>query len=209
MKQYQKYAIVSGCVLLLLFGCKGKRAGDILSPETMKLVVWDMLRADEIAMSENIKDTVRTHYLSHAVNAYEQVFAIHHITKEQFYRSYKYYQERPDENKALLDSVQAFGNQLKVIQERKDSLHRVQLFKQDSVRRAADTLKAKRDSLVAKHDSLAVKHDTPAVKKDTARLQVAAKTVLPAGKRNIRNMRLLKDSLRRVRLKPGTLVQPH
>lgn len=187
MRQELKYAIVySGLIVLLLCGCKGKNGQEILSPETMKLVVWDMLRADEMAMSDNSKDTVRTHFLQHSVHAYEQVFAIHHITKEQFYRSYKYYQERPDENKALLDSVLAFGNRIKAVQDSKDSVQRVAQLKLDSARLKLDSARMKADTAKVKQDSLK---------------KALADTLAAVAKRNAVKTKL--DSMRKIMPSPA------
>jgi hypothetical protein len=45
---------------------------------------------------------------------YEHVFTIHHISKEDFYKSYRYYQQHPDKNKVLFDSLYAVVNRKKI-----------------------------------------------------------------------------------------------
>jgi hypothetical protein len=40
---------------------------------------------------------------------FQQVFAIHGITKDEFYKSYRYYEGHPDKNKILMDSVSAYA----------------------------------------------------------------------------------------------------
>ena len=37
----------------------------------------------------------------------QKVFDLHHISKDDFYRSYKYYSDKPDEMRIILDSVSA------------------------------------------------------------------------------------------------------
>ena len=219
---------ISG-IAFLLTACKGKGKPDILSPDVMQVVLWDMLRADEMAMSENIKDTIRTNYLTHSVNAYQQVFAIHHITKEQFYASLHYYQERPDKNKELIDSVQALGNRIKAGYERKDSLDRVAQLKKDSIRLKSDSAKLKQDSARLKTDSTKLKADTARLNAEAVKLKADAarkllansiitkaeqarkeKVIKPASMpmRRAPLTRLRNDSLIKTRLQPGALQKP-
>ena len=48
-------------------------------------------------------------YKYFATRAFQQVFDIYHITKEEFYKSYRYYEEHPDKNNILMDSLVAYG----------------------------------------------------------------------------------------------------
>ncbi len=82
---------------------------DILQPGQMKGIVWDLIKAGELAkydtlVNKNIrlKDT--------ATLLFEKVFALHHVDREQFYKSYRYYLAHPDQNKALIDSVSVLAN---------------------------------------------------------------------------------------------------
>lgn len=147
---------------ILWASCGGKQSTSILKPEEMKLVMWDMIRADEVASLEGMKDTIPNNLLTHAVGRYEQVFAIHHTNKEQFYKSYEYYQENPEEHKVLMDSLSAYGNRMKELKEKAENA------KRDSLQKAthsADSLAAKKDSLgAARPDSLHNKGKDSAVK---------------------------------------------
>ena len=53
------------------------------------------------------KDTVSLKLLS--TQAFQQVFDLYHITKEEFYKSYRYYEEHPDKNNILMDSLSAYA----------------------------------------------------------------------------------------------------
>jgi hypothetical protein len=99
---------------LLIFICffaacksPNKMPDDVISINKMKLIVWDMIRAG--AFSENkfgkYPDTLKMK----TIEMFQQVFAIYGITKDEFYRSYRYYEEHPDKNKVLMDSVSAYG----------------------------------------------------------------------------------------------------
>ena len=54
------------------------------------------------------KDTMSLKLLS--TQAFQQVFDLYHITKEEFYKSYRYYEEHPDKNNILMDSLSAYAN---------------------------------------------------------------------------------------------------
>jgi hypothetical protein len=48
---------------------------------------------------------------------YEQVFAVHKLTKKQFFESYHYYEAHPVAYKELIDSLESYANiqKLKII----------------------------------------------------------------------------------------------
>lgn len=95
-------------LLLLLFSCAGKRPKDILPPEKMKQVTFDLIRADEFLNNFVSRDSgVDMKYKT--IEMYEQVFAIHQVSRQQFYKSYKYYQQHADEQKQLFDSIYTLG----------------------------------------------------------------------------------------------------
>ena len=79
----------------------------------MKVVLWDMMKADEWYVQTTIIDTLHMRTKEN-IQLYEQVFAIHHTSKNQFYNSYKYYQTHPDKFKVLMDSITAYANREKM-----------------------------------------------------------------------------------------------
>lgn len=99
-----------------LFACKDKQnTKNILPVSSMKLVLWDILKADEWYTQTAIRDSLHKR-VNENFQIYEQVYKIHHITKEQFYLSYKFYETHPDQFKVLIDSVIAVGDRDKVIE---------------------------------------------------------------------------------------------
>ena len=79
---------------------------DILPVNKMKFIVWDMIRAG--AYSENVKEKdTAIKILSTAPLA--QVLKLHNIKKEDFFKSFDFYQAHPPLNKELFDSVSAYG----------------------------------------------------------------------------------------------------
>jgi len=45
---------------------------------------------------------------------YEQVFAIHKLTKKEFFDSYHYYESHPVAYKELIDSLETYANKQKL-----------------------------------------------------------------------------------------------
>ena len=106
-----KHFIYSLCIILVFAACSsnGGKPKNFLPQEKMKLVLFDVLVAQEYATTKYGTDT-------NAVNAntmvmMQQVFNIHQINKDDFYNSFKYYEDHPDENKELFDSISAYANQ--------------------------------------------------------------------------------------------------
>lgn len=94
-------------ILILLFSCSGNGLpGDILPPEKIRPIIYDLLRADEFLNNFIMRDTSLKRE-KEAVKLYEQVFQIHKISSQHFYKSYRYYQANPDKNKILIDSLNA------------------------------------------------------------------------------------------------------
>jgi hypothetical protein len=86
----------------------GNAKGDILGQDTMKLVMWDMLRADEYFTRLSLHDSTGAKK-NERFRLYQQVFDIHHITKGKFDTSYLYYAAHPVAYKLLIDSLETFA----------------------------------------------------------------------------------------------------
>jgi Domain of unknown function (DUF4296) len=92
--------------LFLITSCKDKNKipKDIFPQEKMQAVLWSMINAGEFLNGYVLyKDSVDK--MAESLKTYGQVFQIHHITKEEFDKSYSYYREHPDLLKVILDSL--------------------------------------------------------------------------------------------------------
>ena len=78
--------------------------GDILPPDKMQEVLWDMIRADEFLVSYVIKDT-SVNRKTESIKLYEKVFDVHSISKSTFEKSFKYYQLHPENLQPIIDSL--------------------------------------------------------------------------------------------------------
>ena len=103
--------------LLLLFFCfavsctnKNHIPSDIIPKNEMQQVLWDMIQADQFSKHFILQDSTKKNVSSETMGLYDQVFQIHHITKDEFQKSYQFYISRPDILKILLDSLSAQGN---------------------------------------------------------------------------------------------------
>ncbi len=91
----------------------GKNHSSVLSLNDMKTVMWDMLNADSWYAQTALRDTTGKLNKKN-IEWYGQIFLEHDITKEQFYKSYSYYEARPEKMKLLMDSIEAYGTRTKM-----------------------------------------------------------------------------------------------
>lgn len=100
--------------LLLLFfffftACRlASSRNEIIGIDSMKSIMWDMIRADEYYLRIIAKDSMAVKKKEN-IRLYEEVFSVHHVSKKQFDDSYKYYAAHPDQYKRLVDSLDAFS----------------------------------------------------------------------------------------------------
>ncbi len=90
---------------LLLPACESKRSNEVLPPETMEVVLQDMMRADKFLADYVLNKDTTKKIDSESVKLYQQIFAIHQITGEQFQKSFSYYKEHPDQLRSIMDSL--------------------------------------------------------------------------------------------------------
>lgn len=102
-----------GLVFILIIGAfsacssgDNKIPKNVLPVDKMKLIIWDLTQAGSYANYLKEKDTsskrLNTMYMA-------EVLKIHHISKEDFFKSFKFYQSDPSLNKVLFDSVSAYA----------------------------------------------------------------------------------------------------
>ena len=94
-------------IILLAIGCRST-SKPLLGIDSMKVVMWDMLRADELYTRITLKDSLAKRRRED-IRLYEEVFAAHKITRGYFDSSYKYFAAHPVQYKILIDSLDAFA----------------------------------------------------------------------------------------------------
>lgn len=114
-----------GVIVIILFvtSCaqKTKLPETILPPEKMDKLLMDMLRAEEFFNQKQSDSAFRDSF--NRVHLYQSVLATHNITKEDFKKSFIYYESHPELLKTVLDSMHGQANK------RTDSVIKIQRLK--------------------------------------------------------------------------------
>jgi hypothetical protein len=90
--------LISSC------GNKDKLPEGVLKPEKMQAVLWDVIKAD-VFTTEFIKKDSSKNATAENLKLQQQIFAIHKVTKADFYSSYDYYKTNTAEFKKIIDSM--------------------------------------------------------------------------------------------------------
>jgi hypothetical protein len=99
-----------GCLL----GCSDSGVPKKLIPQKqMENILWDMTLADQFAMQYLKKDSAVHSFKDSVTRLYDEVFAIHHITKDEFKESFQYYTNHPEITKVMFDTLFARGNRMR------------------------------------------------------------------------------------------------
>jgi Domain of unknown function (DUF4296) len=93
-----------GIVFLFSCGDKSGVSSGIIKPAKMQKVLFDVLRAEAFVFDFVKKDSVKN-LEAESVKLQQQIFAVHKVTKEEFYKSYDFYKTHPDLMQPLLDSM--------------------------------------------------------------------------------------------------------
>jgi len=105
--------IIAGLLAILLaVGCsnKDKVPSDIIPRDKMEKILWDMVQADQYAAIYLIKDSAKVNVKTETLKLYEEVFRLHQVSRDEFRRSFAYYQQHPELTRNVFDSILAQGN---------------------------------------------------------------------------------------------------
>jgi hypothetical protein len=91
-------------IFFLLLSCNNKLPKGILEEKKMEKVLWDILKVDTYSKNYLAKDSTKNVAIENA-KMQQQIFDLHKITKDQFYKSYTYYLANSNLIKPLLDSI--------------------------------------------------------------------------------------------------------
>ena len=95
-------------ICFLVLACsKGARPKSVLPQEKMKVVMWDMMRADQFLTDYVFsRDSSIDRYMESS-KWYGQILSLHHISQDEFKKSFTWYSEHPAQMKILMDSIAA------------------------------------------------------------------------------------------------------
>lgn len=100
----------------LMVSCtnRDKVPGDIIQPEAMNDLMWDIMTVKEYISDVLPRDTIRNKDLKRERSMlYQQVFDLHKTSREDFLKSLSFYTGRPDKFKVMVDTLAARGNRLR------------------------------------------------------------------------------------------------
>ena len=92
--------------LVILFSCgnQQKEPAGILKPAKMQAVLWDVIKADAYT-TEFIKKDSAKNDVEENLKLQREIFAMHKVSKEDFYRSFEYYKNNSSLMKGIIDSM--------------------------------------------------------------------------------------------------------
>jgi hypothetical protein len=102
--------------LLALISACSNRTGipkDIIPPDSMRLIMKDIIIAGEYSEQYIAKDSTRPDKMKASQELFDEVFKVHHTSREKVRESLSFYESRPDLNKKIFDSLAADANRRK------------------------------------------------------------------------------------------------
>ncbi len=103
-----KFPLLCICAFLLQACNSSKKETNILSPEKMQLVLWDVLQAEAFTQNYIKAKGIKNDSIENA-GLQQKIFQLHKVSRKDFYTSYNYYAARPVEMRKILDSISAKG----------------------------------------------------------------------------------------------------
>jgi hypothetical protein len=102
-------------IVILFAACSDRSSvpGDIIPLDSMTVIMKDIIIANEYSLANIPKDSTKKDKILANQELLDGVFKIHHITRESFKNSYRFYDSRPDMNKIIFDSLSAYANRHK------------------------------------------------------------------------------------------------
>ncbi len=101
------------CLVGIIVGCSNDNDGRIIPRDSMQVIMWDMMKADEVFMRKLVTDSNAIKN-KEDVKLYETVFRIHKISKDRFFESYRYYEAHPILLKEIVDSIDSKANRERI-----------------------------------------------------------------------------------------------
>lgn len=99
------------CIVLmaaLFYACseKSKITSDIIPPDEMGNILFEMNMAEEFVNTYVVKDTTKKKE-QEIKKENQKIFLLHSITEKEFKRSYEFYKSNTDIFKTMMDSLNA------------------------------------------------------------------------------------------------------
>jgi Domain of unknown function (DUF4296) len=102
--KWLKYIISLVFVAILFASCKDDKPKGLLSEKKMQAVFTDIMKVEAYTKNFIAKDSQKNTALENT-KMQLQVFAMHNVSKEEFYNSYIYYSTDVNRIQPMLDSI--------------------------------------------------------------------------------------------------------
>lgn len=169
-------------ILLIFASCTNndKIPGNVIERPRMEKILWDMIRADRYSTIYLTADTQNRQRKTFEL--YENIFHLHHVSKDEFIKSYKFYLGRPDIAKTMFDSISAYAERQRaevykvpakdsLAREKDSAMNRYRHALRDSAKKRTDSLHGRpgllfnvRDSIKRRRDSILKVRNNPPLK---------------------------------------------
>ncbi len=103
MKTFIRLSVFFGMAVLISCS-KSKVPKGIFAPEKMQAIYWDFIRADVYA-NEIVRNDTNRNAAKENMKLQKEIFVLHKITKDEFYKSYDYYLNHPTLMQDMLDTM--------------------------------------------------------------------------------------------------------
>ena len=99
-------------VMILLAACSNRSGipSGIIPPDSMATMMKEIIMVNEYSMVYLAKDSLKKDKILANQELLDGVFKIHHISRQTFEESLRFYDSRPDMNKTIFDSLSAYAN---------------------------------------------------------------------------------------------------
>jgi hypothetical protein len=92
-------------ICIFLLACSNSKVPyGIIEPEDMENILWDEMKADAFT-KEFVSKNASLDLQKENIDIQQKIFSKYKIDKEEFYKSYQYYQAHEDMLKVMLDSI--------------------------------------------------------------------------------------------------------
>ena len=99
--------------ITILFAACSNRSGipaGIIPRDSMMAIMKEIIMVNEYSVAYAAKDSMKKDKILANQELLDGVFKIHHISRETFQNSLRFYDSRPDMNKVIFDSLSAYAN---------------------------------------------------------------------------------------------------
>lgn len=134
------FYLLFSVVILSSCGGKNKIPSGVLKQKEMKLVMWDMIKADEFVRNFVARDSSKNKK-EESIKLYEEIFSLHKTNKETFDKSLHFYQAHPDLYMGIIDSLNTMQRQIQ------DEIYKSESQPKPSPPADSLRLRSKRDSI--------------------------------------------------------------